>query len=171
MIDITEHTETRLVLRDRRRGFRALAAAFTMVSACSVSLLAYNGYQSLILNSSRLDAARIAVLMLFLTIGMLFVGAGLFVIANMSRDIVITLDRDAETVSVSGPRLLRPIMFQHSIYAVLQMRVEENPEMRAYGLYLVLRSGEQIPLTVVPVYAREHVDQLVYAVRGFLRGM
>jgi hypothetical protein len=48
--------------------------------------------------------------------------------------------------------------------------VEKNERAGLYGVYLLLRSGERIPLGALPESEAEIVDQIVRTARTFLRG-
>ena len=80
-----------------------------------------------------------------------------------------TFDKTLETVTIIRPRLLRAQVMEYSIYGVSHVDVEHNAELRAYALFLVLRSGLRIPLASVPAHDHEAVRQVSQQIRFFLR--
>jgi hypothetical protein len=151
MLRIIEHTPTRLVLRDDRRIQRAAAFLFTALSALSVTLLLLQAYQ-------RTSPA----LAMFVLIEVGFVTLGLFMLTHR---VTVILDKGVETVTIHR----RSTTIRQSIYGVSGLSVETNDEASLYGVYLVLRSGERIPLASLPQHDREHVEAMVRTVRAFLR--
>lgn len=171
MLKITHQTPTRLVLRDDRRGLRLLAVVFTALSVLSVLMLVALAVQRFTSDPFiSLIENRLVALLVFVVVGVGFVGLGLYTLLNVSHGITVTFDKVSETVTTHRARGVRSVKVQQSIYGVSGLAVERNDEMSLYGLYLVLRSGEQIPLATLPQHEQDTVDQMVRVVRQFLRG-
>ncbi|HEX2622201.1 MAG TPA: hypothetical protein VHL11_18715 [Phototrophicaceae bacterium] len=170
MLRIIEHTPTRLVLQDNRGGLRVLAVIFTSLSMFSLISLLLQSYQRL--NRQQDDNLlnlRIAALLMFVTVSVGLVGFGVFAVFNLSRGVIFILDRTQETAILISAHRLRRVSHQYSIYAISHLQVETSPELRAYGLFLVLRSGEKIPLATFPEHEQDYLEQLIRTIHAFLR--
>lgn len=165
-MQIIEHTSTRLVLRYRRRLMAVFVALFTLMSAVIVVMLFFQGAAML---SSNFALWRLVAWIGWLGLGSLFVGLGVISWVNTARGTLCIFDKQAETVTVRRPRWLRMVEVIHSIYGVSHFDFQQNDEVRAVAVYMVLRSGETILLASVPTYDADLVYDVTRQARAFLR--
>ena len=172
MLQITEQTPTRMVLEDKRHTASIIAGFFTIVSAGSVLLLGYQAVQSLILGAPKdLMGWRYFGTAFFLLILIGVMALGALATLHFLRGTTWTLDKDAEVITWTGTNFIRPVENRYPIYGVSRLDVETSPEMRAYGLFLVLRTGERIPIAAFAMMDSEHMERVVGEVRTFLRSV
>jgi L-cystine uptake protein TcyP (sodium:dicarboxylate symporter family) len=172
MLKITEHTSTRLVLKDQRIVGALLAGLFTLFSLIALLLLVIQGIEIFswrLENDGRLNAIQVMTFGMFVVFGMVFVILGLLTTLGFGLGVTFTLDKTDEVMQLRRMRLFRLHHETHSIYGISHLDVETNTDLQAYGLFLVLRSGERIPLAAISMLDQEHMERLVKQVRAFLR--
>lgn len=172
MLKIVEHTPNRLVLQDRHTGAVAFAGCFTLVSALSLVMLGVQGVDSLILHDDQRDllAIRLIGFGVFLLIGAGFLMMAVGALLHFWHGITCVFDKDAEVMTLHNMKLFRRDVQSWPIYGVSHLDAEFNADIRVYGLFVVLRSGERIPIATVPMIDEAHAQELKRQVRGFLRG-
>ncbi len=111
---------------------------------------------------------RVILLLLVFALGVIVAWAGGTTAARVLRGVTCTFDRPDETVTVIRTDGFRSETRQHSLYGVSHALVLQNDEMRTLALYLVLRSGERIPLGVCSEYDADVAERFVQNVKGFL---
>jgi hypothetical protein len=57
-----------------------------------------------------------------------------------------------------------------SIYAISHVETTQNTEMNAYGVFLVMKSGEHIPLASFYKVDEASMKAVINEIRTFLRG-
>lgn len=163
-MQIVEHTTDKLVIRHRRLEMAAVMVLFTVMSVFLLINTVVQGVPRLgILNAGQLVSW---------IIWLVFAG-GLTVLGVMmsntaGRGTRCTFDRDAETVCLQKPNLLSADSDEASLYSVSHVMVERNEDVKALGVYLVLRSGEKRILASVPLHETEEAHEVARTVRGFL---
>ncbi|MBC8100192.1 MAG: hypothetical protein H7Y11_12170, partial [Armatimonadetes bacterium] len=105
----------------------------------------------------------------FLALGVGFTLVGGVALLGAGYGVRITFDKLSETVTLEKMLLLRSQTRQHAIYGVSHVHIETNPEIKLYGLFLQLRSGERIPIGTLPEEDVETVDAIRRTVSSFLR--
>jgi hypothetical protein len=89
--------------------------------------------------------------------------------ASASRGVRCILDKHAETVTIEKTRWLRSRTTTHSIYGVARAEAERNEDVRVFGIFLVLRSGERLALATLPLYDEDAAQHIVRTIRQFLQ--
>jgi len=103
----------------------------------------------------------------FLFFGLTIIGmGGGLALAQGTRCI---FDRSDETLIIERAPFRHSKAQSCSIYSVSHMAVTHNDEMNIVGLFLVLRSGEQIPLATLPPHDKPLAQHIAHEVRQFLR--
>jgi hypothetical protein len=169
MLRIVQHTPERLVLQDRQPAAQVAAWMFLIVSVGAVASFGLQALEAMGRTDS-VEPARLFGVALFALLGLGFVALGLLAVANFAGGVTCTLDRAAGTITIERVDFLRRSAFSHAIYSVSHLDVQTNADVQAYGLFVVLRSGERVPLAAIPIIEQAHVEQLRRQVREFLRG-
>ncbi len=169
MLQIVQHTPTRMILRDRQPAAQVAAWVFLMVSLGALATFTIQALEALG-RADSIEPARLLGVALFVLLGLGFVALGLLAVANFTGGVTCVLDRETATVTIQRVDFFRRSEFRHAIYSVSHLEVETNADVQAYGLFIVLRSGERVPLAAVPLIEQAHVEQLRRQVREFLRG-
>lgn len=169
MLQITEESPVRLVLQDRRPRAAAAALLVAGVSALMVVSLSIQGIQRFSGVAVDYPLVRGLGLVIFLLLG-----AGLALIGGLAAlsfayGTSCIFDRERESFVLRRMNVFRPQEIRHSLYGVARIDVEINDEVRAYGLFVVLRSGERIPLTAISMLDEAHMQHVVAQMRAFLR--
>lgn len=161
---LLEHTSTRLVIQHNRPAMALVMGVFALMSALmEVNLIVQGVVRLPALNLMQGIAwgVWVALALLFVVVGALaFVGAW--------GGMVLEFDRTSEAVSLQRPRLLQQTPQCWSIYSISHIHIERNDAVKAFGLFLVLRSGERVPLATVPIYDEATARQIAQDVRQFL---
>ena len=170
MLYITEQSQTKLILQDRRLFMTLLGGCFTLMSVSVLVLIIIQGEETFTNQMQRdLVPIRIANLAVFLILGMCMVGLGVFITLNFGRGVTCVFNKDTGEMVLDKTKVFRREKVTHSIYGISHFDIEENTDLRAYGVFMILRSGERIPITSFSVLDREHMESLLNRVRGFLR--
>lgn len=169
MLRIVEHSPTRLVLQDRRPRAALAALAVAALSTMMVLSLSVQGVQRLIGTDVDFPLVRGLGLVVFLLLGAGLALIGGLAALNFGYGTLCVLDRASEAFILRRINLFRPQEIRHSIYGVARVDVEINDEVKAYGLFVVLRSGERIPLTAISMLDEAHMQHLVDQMRAFIR--
>lgn len=169
MLQIVQQTPQRLVLQDRQPAAQVASWVFLIVSIGALALFAMQALESLS-RAESLEPIRLLGVSVFLLLGLGFVAIGLLAVANFTGGVTCILDRQAGTVTIQRVDFFRRSEFSHAIYSVSHLDVETNADVQAYGLFIVLRSGERLPLAAFPLVEQAHVEQLRRQMRDFLRG-
>lgn len=170
MLKITEHNADRLVLQDRDYTAGCFAGGFTLLSVFSSTLVITQGVDYLIIRAETLDPMRLIGLGMFFLVGAGLIMLGVLAFMNFARGTVCTLDKSAEIVTIRTAMMFGRRAITHSIYGISHLDVTTSDDLRAYGLFLVLRSGERIALAGVPAIDRDRMQAVIDEVRAFLRG-
>ncbi|MCU0499660.1 MAG: hypothetical protein MUF87_20100 [Anaerolineae bacterium] len=166
MLEITESTPRRLVLVQTRPTLTFLAVVFTGFSGCSLILILVQSVQIALADPQVLgEISWVISVGTFWLIGVGLVIFGVIGCWQIAQGVRLTFDKDAESVVLQRARRQN----HHSIYGVLRLEAERNELARAYGLFLVLRSGERIAITAVPEGDRDQLEHLLQTVRHFLQ--
>lgn len=165
-MQIVERTSHRLVLLHRQRLLGFVLALFTLLCAATTGMIVVFGLHGLVLH---FEAWRLLTLIGWGALGCLLTGLGAAAWAAPGRGLTCTFDREAAIVTIRQPALLRMQEQQHSIYGVLYLDFQQNAEGRSVAVYVVLRSGQRIPLGSVPHYESENIRHIAKTVREFLQ--
>lgn len=163
---IVEESDTRLVLRQQRRGMSVALGIFTILSAFLVFNLIVQGLQ-------RFDAMNLLEVynwLIFILLSALIAAFGALVWARIGRGTQCIFDREQETVTIEQARLFGRRQRVETIFAISHLELTRNDEVRVIGLFLVLRSSERIALATLPHFDEDHAENLARHVRAFLRG-
>lgn len=171
MLQIIHETPDVLILKDQRINAGLLSLMFTTFSLIALMLILSQGID-LILHPSSAGSqiARVLTYAVFVLILALCVGLGALTTLYLLVGTTCTFDKLAGTLTVERMNLLRRERDERPIYGFSHLDVEANANERLYGVFVVLRSGERIPLAVVSVFDQDLLDALMRRVRQFLRG-
>lgn len=169
MLQVIEQTPTRLVLKDQRFVSGVVAGIFTALSVGSLLMIAYQGVESLFMVQRDLIGWRIFGFALFLAFGVAFTLLGVMAYQHFMKGITLILDKNTETMYLQSVNIFRLKETTRSIYGVSHIEVETDDRMRVYALFVVLRSGEKLPLAAMSTVDEEHMEHVVSVIRGFLR--
>ncbi len=170
-MQILEESNTRLVLRDRSVifgiviGVGAVLAVFTMVSVAGY------GLADLYRRSAEFTLIELRIFMLAAIglMGVAFASLGAVACLNTIRGITCAFDAEAATVTVTQPKVLRNETVAYPIYGVSHAFMETNEEIEACAVYLMLRTGQRIPLSTCSIHERAEAEALVDRIKLFLR--
>ncbi len=168
MLKITEHTPRRLVLEDRRISVAIFAAFFSVVSAFSVLVMLFQGIEALFVIGRTMTLLRLIGLMIFIGISIGFTGLGIAAAIGFANGISCVLDKDMESFQLKSMNIFRRQQQSGSIYAISHLAVEKNTELKAYAVFIVLRSGERLTLAAFHEVDEVPMRQLIQQVRAFL---
>lgn len=172
MLKVTEKTPTKLVLKDQHKTIAVMTAFFTVVSFFAVVLNIGQGLDTFILrfrNGEQIHALQITAFVIFVCFGVAFTLVLAIVTLHFGRGVTFILDKTEEVMKLQRMGLFRMNYITHSIYGISHLHIEENSDVRAYGLWLVLRSGERIALGTLSALDEDEIDTLRKHVHGFLR--
>lgn len=171
MLQVIEQTPRRLVLRDQRSTAGLVALVFVALSvsgALTLLLQLVTGFSERI---GRFDGPYwLLGMVVFLLLALGFVGLGLVAAVHFLVGVTCVLDKDRETVVIRQAGVLRPQQREVSIYAVSHIDVEHNIEVHAFGVFLVLRHYERVPVASFHQQDEDAMRALVKEMRAFLRG-
>lgn len=162
-----------MILKDQRKIGALIAGVFTCFSALTVISVILQGIEAFNIRLDvvgRLDALQVATFLMFVIFGLIFVVLGAMTTVNFARGTTITLDKIFESVHIQRVGFFRMRHTTHSIYGISHVDIEHNDDVRAFGLWLVLRSGERIPLAALSAHDHEYAQDLVRQIHYFLRG-
>lgn len=172
MLEVIEQTPQRLVLRDQRPTAGLISLLFTALSVGAVGLLIGQGISVLDARLGDSDAPYWLLGMgVFITLGIGFVLLGIGAVLHFLVGTTCVFDREAEQVIVERVALFRTQAEHHSIYGVSHVHVEANEEVHAYGVFLVLRSQQRVPVASFHKQDEDAMRALVREIRAFLRGL
>lgn len=172
MLKVTENTATKLVLKDQNQLGGLIAGVFTVFSGISVLLTIAQGIEAFTLrlqNEGHLAPLQVATFLMFVAFGMAFTAILTATTFHFGRGVIFILDKTNEVMSLQRMGLFRMKHITHSIYGISHVDVEQNTDVQAYGLWLVLRSGERIPLGAISMLDEDHMETLLKQIRSFLR--
>lgn len=158
---ITEQTENRLIVEHHRFGTLGIVLLFTVMSIGMFIFLLMQGLP------------RVAGFTLWQWIGwgvwlgvaLLLIGAGVALSTRTRFGTQYVFDRHAGTLEINSLRQ----QTKHSIYSIASAEVQFNPDVRVYGIFLVLRSGERLALGTLPPYDEQTAYTLAHQVTRFLK--
>lgn len=170
MLRIIVETPTVLVIKNQRNGGALLTAVFTVFSLLALEILVSQGVQVVIQPASGgAPIARVLSYAIFVLALSGCVGVGALTTLYLIVGTTCTFDKMAETLAIERMNLLRREREERPIYGFSHLDVETNAESRVYGVFVVLRSGERIPLAVVSYFDQAALEALLLRVRLFLR--
>ncbi|MCB9458247.1 MAG: hypothetical protein H6670_01265 [Anaerolineaceae bacterium] len=163
---ILEHTATRLVLQKRRSMMAIIMALFTLLSTLTLASLVLQGISRL----DTLDLLDWVSWIVWITLAACLVIFGSLALNASLRGTRCIFDRVTETITLQQPRGWGIQTVELSLYSVTHLVVEKNEEVRAFGLFLALRDGRQLPLATISIHDEDQVIELRRIVRQFLQG-
>jgi hypothetical protein len=170
-MQIIENQPERLILQNRSLLFGVVFALGAVLWVVVVIGTAIWGT----LNVSRPPVSDMYMVELFglgvmFVFGVVFSWLGAQTAITVLRGTTCTFDRTTEQVTVTTPERLHLRQDHHSIYGVSHAYAEHNDDLHTFALYLVLRSGERIPLGTCQEFEQDEVETIVKTVRAFLKG-
>jgi len=163
-MNITHHTNTRLVISHRRILWAFVLALFTAMSLFFLFSILSQGLRFI----STMNGGEIMAFILWIGVAILFVIGGATSCAVIGRGTECTFDKQREIMILRTPHLWRSSFHEYPIYGVSHLEVKHNEEVRVFGVFLVLRSGERIALGTVTPFDEAHVRNIGKTVRKFL---
>ncbi len=170
MLQIVEQTPVRLVLQDRRPRAAIAAGAVAVLSGLMVISLSLLGVQRLIGTNVDYPLVRGFGLIVFLLFALALALIGGMATLSFAHGISCVFDRENEAFVIRRINLFRPQEIRHSIYGIERLDIERNDEVRAFGLFIVLKSGERVPMAAISMLDEDHMQHLAQQIRAFLRG-
>lgn len=170
MLKISSSSPTRLILKDQRRIATLFALLFTLISTGAL-LIFISQIASIIESRYERDGMLwvMVTLIFFLLIGSLVV-IGAIATRHLIYGVHCDFDRTAETLTIRRIGILRPIETQYSIYALSHLETVQNHEIGMYGVFLVLKNGDKIPLASYYTVDEADMKSVINEIRTFLRG-
>jgi uncharacterized membrane protein (DUF485 family) len=171
MLRIVEQTPTRLVLKDQHQVMAVLAGISAFLSAVSLVTLITQGTSRIFTPiAGEANLARIVAFLIFMLACAIFFCLGIWAAVHFSRGTTCILDKNEGTLTLETLHLFRMKRHDRPIYGLSHVDAETNAHARAYGVFLVLRSGEKIPLAAISMLEQDALESLLKQIRGFLRG-
>lgn len=170
MLKIAESSPTRLILKDQRRWATLFALIFTLISIGAL-LIFISQIATIIESRYERDGMLwvMVTLIFFLLISSLVV-IGAIASRHLSYGIHCDFDRTAEILTLRHIGIFRPIETQYSIYAISHLETIQNHEIGMYGVFLVLKNGDKIPLASYYAVDEAEMKSVINEIRTFLRG-
>lgn len=170
MLKVIEESPSRLVLRDQRPTAGIIAAVFTGFSVFTVLAVAYQGIDLLIIRADRdLIGMRLVGMALFLAFGIGFTLIGVMAYQHFTKGVTLVLDKAREIMHLQKVNIFRVTQREDPIYGISRIEVQTDERMRVYALYVVLRTGEKIPVAAMSSVDEADMERAVNAIRAFLR--
>ncbi|MFW5748724.1 MAG: hypothetical protein ACOCYT_03840 [Chloroflexota bacterium] len=160
----------RLVLRDQRPTAGVVAVIFIFMSISAVLLLFFQAVSIFADRIGRFDGFLwLLGTVVFIGLGVGFVLLGVMAALHFLVGTTCVLDREAEEISVERVEWFRAREERHSIYGISRIEVEANPEVHAFGVFIVLRSNQRIPVASFHDQDEDAMRALVERMRAFLQ--
>ncbi|MDZ4669407.1 MAG: hypothetical protein SH821_00935 [Phototrophicales bacterium] len=170
MLKIVHTSKTHLILKDQRRWASLFAGIFTLISIGALVLFVSQIAPIIESRYARDGMLWVMVtIIFFLLIGALVVIGGLAT-WHFGYGIHCHFDRIAETLTIQHIGVFCPITTTYAIYAIDHIEIQKNTEMATYGVFLVMKSGEHIPLVSFYKVDEEEMMAIINEIRTFLRG-
>lgn len=170
MLEIVENTPQKLILRDQRPTAGIIALIFTVLSIGAVGLLLIQVVSGFSDRIGQFDGFLwLLGMVVFIALGAGFIVLGITASLHFLVGSTCIIDRDAEAVTLERVGFLRTHTEQHSIWGISHVEVEENVEVHAFGVFLILRSYDRIPVASFHRQDEEAMRSLVQEIRAFLR--
>ncbi len=170
MLEIIEKTPRRIILRDQRPTAGLIAVVFTFLSLAGLIMLVF---QMVTLFSDRIlrfdGAAWMSGMIVFIALGVGFVALGVMASLHFWIGVACVLDKDSEAFILQRVDFFRTKTEEHSIYGISRVDVDENAEVHAFGVFIVLRSGQRIPVASYHQQDEDVMRATVGHLREFLR--
>jgi len=163
-MEIVEQSTDRLVLRRRQPAMTAALMIFTALSAVMTFNLALQGLARL----GTLAGINLIAWLAWLSVAATLTVLGVFGVRVALAGMTCTLDRTLAQVMLRRARGLRLDVESWSIYAISRMEIETNLELRAVGVFLVLRDQTRIALASLPMLDQDAAESLRRTVNAFL---
>lgn len=164
-MEIVEQSADRLVLRRRQPAMTAALIVFTALSAILTLNLALQGLARL----GTLAGINLIAWLAWLSVAAILTALGVLGVRVALAGMTCTLDRTLAQVILRRARGLHLDDESWPIYAVARMEIEANAELRAVGVFLVLRDQTRIALASLPMLDQEAAESLRRTVNAFLR--
>lgn len=162
---IAEESPTQLIIKSKR-GMMAIAMTlFVIFSLFTVVMIFMYGLQMLAMDFTWW---RLLGYLVWQPLSIALVVVGIMFWNNAMRGLEVTFDRQAESVTIRQPKILRMKEQHHSIYSIQRMEMEHIPEARMFAVYIVTKASEKIPIGSVSHFDEEATRDLVKQVRLYL---
>lgn len=169
MVEVIEHTPTRLVVRDQRRTAGILAAVFTALSGLSVVILTGQAIESLIWAEQRdFLVVRWFGFALFISFFVAFIAIGVMAYQHFMKGMTLILDKDDETMKLRMADVFRMKDITKPIYGISHVTVRNDERMRVYAIFIVLRTGDEFPIATLASVDEDQMKKVVAEMRSFL---
>ncbi len=169
MLKVSSSSPTRLILKDQRRWATLFALMFTLISTGAL-LIFISQITSILQSRYERDGMLwvMVTLIFFLLIGSLVI-LGAIATRHLSYGVHCDFDRTAERVVIRRIGIFRPIQTQYSIYAISHLETVQNHEIDMYGVFLVLKNGDKIPLASFYTVDEAEMKSVINEIRTFFR--
>lgn len=165
-MQIVEQTEQRLVLRQRRLGMALVMSLFSVMSLFTLLNMLVQGVR----RWGTFDGWRWISWIVWLGFLLLLLAVGIVAAITMWHGVTCAFDREQGTATVRKTNGFRAARQTLPIYSVSHLDIEQNLEVRVFGIFLVLRSGERIALVTIPPHDEETMRSHARTVKNFLLG-
>ncbi len=147
MLEVIEQSPRRLVMRDQRPTAGMIAVIFVILSVGAVALLIIQFLSIFAERLGQFDGFLWMVgTVMFIALGIGFVILGMVAALHFLIGTTCVLDKDAEEFVIERVAFFRTQAERHSIYGISRINVQENEEVHAFGVFVVLKSGQHVPI-------------------------
>jgi hypothetical protein len=172
MLQVVNQTPTRMILRDQRPTAGLVSIIFVFLSISAVSLLIFQGVSifsdRIIGNDGLFWFIGMAI---FIALGFGFTLLGITAALNFLVGTTFIMDRETEEFVIERVGFLRTRAERHSLYGIKRIEVEENAEVHAFGVFVVLRNGESLPVASFHDQDEDAMRAVVREIHAFLQNV
>lgn len=169
MLRIIHTTPTHLILKDQRRWATLFAFLFTLISIIALLIFIFQIADIVQTRFERDGMLWVMVtLIFFMLIGGL-VMLGIIATLHLSYGVHCEFNRANERMVIRRIGLFRPTETHHSIYAISHLDTQHNIEIGMYGVFLVMKNAERIPLASFYEVDEANMTAVINEIRTFLR--
>jgi hypothetical protein len=170
MLQVIEQTPDHLILRDQRPSAGIVAVIFTVLSFSATALLAAQFIAIYTDRITRFDGLLWLVGMsVFLALCTGFTVLGVLASRHFLIGPACLIDRDSESIVIERIGLMRRHQETYSLYGVSHIDIQHNDEVHAFGVFLVLKSHQRVPVASFHDQDEDAMRALVADIRAFLR--
>ncbi|MDX2077185.1 MAG: hypothetical protein SFZ02_12190 [bacterium] len=170
MLKIVESSPTRLVLKDQRGWATLFAWLFTLISAGAWLFFVAQIIPIIESSYARDGMLWVMVVVIFFSLISALVVLGVLVTRHFGYGIHCHFDRTAETITLEHIGIFHPVKKEYSIYAIGHVDTEHNTEIGVYGVFLVMKNGERLPLASFYEVDEAEMKTVINEIRTFIRG-
>lgn len=170
MLQFVEQTPRRVVLRDQRPTAGLVALVFTFLSLSAVLMLLAQLIAMFGERVGQFDGLLwLLGMVMFTALGLGFVALGAMASAHFLIGSACMLDKDSGRFIIQRVDFFRRKFELHKIDGIRRIDVQENREVHAFGVFVVLKNGQRVPIASYHQQDEEAMRAMVAHLRDFLR--